>query len=494
MLAAQLALLDQTTLAKLLKSKATDLFSDQKGEFNRVVDEAAHALMSESHGQLVLRMVGSLNSILGIPPRRYAVPRDIEDNFQEILARCLAVLRDAEPDFSGTDLQDMLRFLMNKMFGEIGKRFESLSTDKQQQVVDAVRKFIDELPEAQREKLRKEIGADQITDSYIRKAIVSGTLSTALAAAVSVGGFAFYTGAVSLLATLAGLVGLTLPFSVYVGLTSTIAVISNPLFFIPVLAGGGMWFYKKQNQKMRRRLAPLVLAQSALAYLAGRANAADHVEEALRLWQAAWTTVEEKRAALLTAETALAATQAELSRTKNWIRLLSQRQDQQAKDLLEIHRQVKALCVAGVTDITSAQWGAGVRSEGQELKACLDATERCRRRHVKSGLCGVFDRIGRTFDTWDHEAEADAAANKLASAVIEWDGQASQYPAPVRELLRRHGEIKAKRRELESELSQTRQKKAELERREVAQQQHRWSCQTERGRAESRYWGLSEIK
>ena len=36
MLAAQLALLDQTTLAKLLKSKATDLFSDEKGEFNRV--------------------------------------------------------------------------------------------------------------------------------------------------------------------------------------------------------------------------------------------------------------------------------------------------------------------------------------------------------------------------------------------------------------------------------------------------------------------------
>ena len=83
---------------------------------------------------------------------------------------------------------------MNKMFGEIGKRFESLSSDKQQEVVDAVRRFIEDLPEAQREKLRKEIGADHVTDSYIRKAIVSGTLSTAFAAAVSVGGVGIDTG------------------------------------------------------------------------------------------------------------------------------------------------------------------------------------------------------------------------------------------------------------------------------------------------------------
>ena len=114
----------------------------------------------------------------GFLARRYVAPRDFEDNGEEILARCLAVLRETEKDFSGADLQDMLGFLMNKMFGEIGKRFESLSSDRQQQVVDAVRKFIEDLPEAQREKLRNEIGADQITDSYIRKAIVSGTLST----------------------------------------------------------------------------------------------------------------------------------------------------------------------------------------------------------------------------------------------------------------------------------------------------------------------------
>ena len=76
MLAAQLALLDQTTLAKLLKSKATDLFSDETGEFNRIVDEASHHLMNESAAELVLRLLSALNAILGIPARRYVAPRD----------------------------------------------------------------------------------------------------------------------------------------------------------------------------------------------------------------------------------------------------------------------------------------------------------------------------------------------------------------------------------------------------------------------------------
>jgi hypothetical protein len=494
MLAAQLALLDRTTLAKLLKSKVTDLFSHEKGEFNRIVDEAIRCLVNEPAAELVLRLLGALNGILGIPARRYVAPRDFEDNGEEIFARCLAVLRETEKEFSGTDLQDMLRFLTNKMFGEIGKRFESLSSDKQQEVVDAVRNFIEDLPEAQREKLRNEIGADQITDSYIRKAIVSGTLSTAFAAAVSVGGFAFYTGAVSLLATLAGLVGLTLPFSAYMGLTSTIAVISNPLFFIPVVAGGGWWLYSRQNQKMRRRLAPLVLAQSVLAYLAGRANGADLADEALRLWQAAWTEVERSRGELVQAERALAATQEELSRTKNWIRVLNQRQEQQAKDAREMHTQLKALCVASANDIASARWGDGVRDCGQKLKTCLDATERCRTRHIKPGISGVFDRIGRSLDTWDSEQKADSAATTLAAAVIDSNGQSGWYPAPVNELLRRHGEIKAEQQQLESELSKNRQKKAALETQEAAEQQQGYKCQAERSRTESRYWGLSEIK
>ena len=386
----------------------------------------------------------------------------------------------------------MLRFLMNKMFGEIGRRFESLSSDKQQQVVDEVRKFIETLPETQKEQLRKELGSDQITDGFIRKAIVSGTLSTAFAAAVSVGGFAFYTGAVSLLAALAGLVGITLPFSFYIGLTSTIAVISNPLFVVPVLAGGGWWLYGRQNHKMRRRLAPLVVVQSVLAHLAGRSNGVDHSDQALGLWQAAWAAVEQRRTELARAEAALACIRNELSSTTGSIRLLNGRRTQLGKDLDQIRLEVKKLCTAGAADIAHSAWGASIRESGQRLKNCLDAVDASRHRRVEPGFSGMFDRIGRTVDTWDAEQKADLAAITTASAVLETD--TSVYPPDVNDLVRRHAAAQIKRKELDTELAETNKKKIGLEQRETVEQQFQRQCQSDRGRAEARYWGLSDIK
>lgn len=76
----------------------------------------------------------------------------------------------------------------------------------------------------------------------VRKAIATSGTSIVFAIIVEVSGFAFYTTATSLVATFAGLFGLTLPFGFYTGLTSTIEVLANPLFIIPLLLGGGILF------------------------------------------------------------------------------------------------------------------------------------------------------------------------------------------------------------------------------------------------------------
>ena len=432
-----------------------------------------------------------MNEVLDIPPRRYQAPRDFEDNSEEILARCLAVLRESEPEFTGADLQDMLRFLMNKMFGEIGKRFESLGSDKQQQVADAVRKFIDDLPEAQREKLRNEIGTDKITDSYIRKAIVSGTLSTAFAAAVSLGGFGFYMGAVSLMAALAGLVGITLPFSFYMGVTSSIAVIANPIFFVPVVAGGGWWLYGRQNDKMRRRLAPLVVAQSVLAHLGGRANDLDHTDEALHFWQSAWIMVERARTELTESETALASTQEELRLTGNSIRALGDRRAQLTTDQDAIRVKVKTRCAMSSVLISRSEWGSHLHEVGLRLENLQNEAAACRTRPVK----GVFDRISRSYDTWSKTGKADSAAGAAAAAAIDaGDGGASMYPTDVKDLVHRFALADDTRRAVDTELSTTQRKKTALEKQAAAEQQDVWNCRSECVRAEARYWGLSKLK
>lgn len=494
-LAAQLAMLDQSTLAKLLKSKTVDLFSEEKGKFNHLVEDLANQLKSELPGELVLRIFGVLNAILDIPPRRYVAPRDFEDNCEEILTRCLACLRESEPDFAGKDLQDMLHFLMNKMFGEIGTHFDSLSCDKQQQVVDEIRKYIDSLPEAQRDKLRKEIGADQITDGYIRKAIVSGTLSSAFAAAVSVGGFAFYTGAVSLCATLAGLIGLTLPFSFYVGLTSTVAVVSNPLFLIPLLAGGGWWLYSHQNHDMRCRLAPLLVAQSVITHLACRPDGSDHTDQALKLWQVAWAAVEQARSKLVQAESALTATEDELTRIRNKIGELNRKLKQLESDQKQIHIELKILCRDRAADMACSNWGSAVRETGKRLKTCLDKIVVCRNRPVKPGFSGIFNRMGRSFDAFDAEQKAEQAAGEAACAVIEAAGKgASTYPAAVQTLVKRHSDGEFRRNQLDSELAENKKTKSALEKKRASEEHHRSLCQSERDRTETKYWGLSKLK
>jgi len=63
---------------------------------------------------------------------------------------------------------------------------------------------------------------------------------TALSATVAFSGFAFYTTMSTAIATSAGLLGVTLPFSVYTGAASTVAALSGPIgWSIALVAGTG---------------------------------------------------------------------------------------------------------------------------------------------------------------------------------------------------------------------------------------------------------------
>jgi hypothetical protein len=122
------------------------------------------------------------------------------------------------------------------------------------------------------------------------------------------------------------------------------------------------------------------------------------------------------------AESVLAATREELRCTKDRICGLNAGCDQVKEELAGIQREMKELCVSGADDIARSEWGASFREDGQRLKSCLDRVETCRRRNVRPGLSGILDWMGRAFDTWDAEQEADSAAVALASVVIAGGG------------------------------------------------------------------------
>ena len=292
-----LALLGETTLGKLLKSKVTELVKGTDGEFAQHLEQRAKGLEQNSRAELALRMFSVMNKTLELEPRHYAGRRDFEDNAEDIVARCLAVMRKKEKDFSGNDLGALVRYQTNKMFGEIGKSFDGLPDQKKSELLNEIRRFIQELPADQREKLKEELGANEITDDYLKKALISGALGAAFAATVEIGGFPFYIAAVKLVAWVTALIGITLPFAFYTTLTSLIAVLANPLFLIPLLGGGGHYFYKKNNRSMQQRFVPLIVTQLTVTFLTSDGQSADQdaSQEALRLWSEARVKVAQYR-------------------------------------------------------------------------------------------------------------------------------------------------------------------------------------------------------
>ena len=76
-----------------------------------------------------------------------------------------------------------------------------------------------------------------------------------------------------MLASFAGIFGLTLPFGIYTGLTSTIAVLANPLFLIPFLLGGGLLLINHQNKSLKNKLLPIILMQITLPLMSDETGA-----------------------------------------------------------------------------------------------------------------------------------------------------------------------------------------------------------------------------
>ena len=89
-------------------------------------------------------------------------------------------------------------------------------------------------------------------------------LGAALAAAIGAGGFSVYAMLSATIACAAGIIGLTLPCSVYLTLSSLLAFMRNLLVLLVAIVGGGAWWMRSANRRMRAELVPLLVAFAAL--------------------------------------------------------------------------------------------------------------------------------------------------------------------------------------------------------------------------------------
>ena len=115
---------------------------------------------------------------------------------------------------------------------------------------------------------------------------MTSSVSFVFATIVEISGFAFYTTATTLLFKFASFFGLTLPFASYTTLTSTIAVIANPLFLFILLFGGGAYIVNRQNKSLKNNLLPITIMQITLPYLSQPSNL--QVNESYQLFIEEW--------------------------------------------------------------------------------------------------------------------------------------------------------------------------------------------------------------
>ena len=129
----------------------------------------------------------------------------------------------------------------------------------------------DSLSAAEWEKVRKVIGADQVTTEAFGKLVTAAAIGTSGALAANAAGFALYTALTSAMASIAGALGATLPFGVYMGATSFLAFLTGP--FIPLAIGA---LALLQATKVNRQVARKLLAQSLVSIrIAGAAGLAE---------------------------------------------------------------------------------------------------------------------------------------------------------------------------------------------------------------------------
>lgn len=287
------ALFCRTNIGNLLFSKTKDLLSKEECDhFSKHLEEEVRKIEHKGDQELQVYLLLEITRLLKLRGTKYSLEK-------EILDQCLNIVNDvyaqflkydkkfrsyAEKQSNSSKLQQMVQFQMSKIFNELDDSFQDFSIKDQTKFAAQVNEYIQDLAEEKQKKIKEKLGVDDLTDEMVRKAIATSGTSIVFAVIVEVSGFAFYTTATSLLASFAGLFGLTLPFGFYTGLTSTIAVLANPIFILPLLLGGGALLVNHQNKSLRKKLLPIIVMQIALPFMS-RGAASIQFDSFIQEWE-----------------------------------------------------------------------------------------------------------------------------------------------------------------------------------------------------------------
>lgn len=414
-----LALLEETTFANVIGKKGKSLFK-REDEFAKALQTRTEELRKLERPQLILQLLGKLEEIADIEPGYLAAPRDVEDLCAELAAKAVTLKREGDKKFEGYSLLDLVAFVMQEILTAIEEKFEKLDNLKQREVISELREFLTSLPEYQQRAFRGALGVDALSNEVIRQAIIKGTLGVGFSSVVSISGFAFYTAASSLLAGIAGLVGLTLPFAAYTTLSSGIAVLANPYTIVLVLLATVATAWWKGGQKIKQSLYPLIIVQLAAAAQPDKTaeNRLQLESAVLTAWREAVKSNLDKQSILDARINEQKACQEELKAEQEKAKKLSEKRNELAKDINASWEKIRGIALVQVEAIQDGQWGKENRGLAQNIIEAKGKVDKSRDQSQQKGfLNGVAEKVAGVYDSWSASSKLDAALNALIVAL-----------------------------------------------------------------------------
>jgi hypothetical protein len=508
-LSSSLALISEFSLFNLMWSKGGELFekvdnkinkgtwSSNSDHFHQKVVSKSEEFASLPRGERLLKALGELQKMMEVSPRDLHTSLDLAEVADDICMVAVKVLRDdKKTTFTGNDVGAMIEFQLTKIFGGLTIRMEELSSTQQKILVDRVREFLQSLPADKQRFIMGKLGAADLSESVIRQAIASGAIWAAFAAAVEVFGFAFYTTAAHLLAIVS--IHL-LPFSAYVGLSSTIAVLSSA-WMLPIFAGLGIWYYSRKNKVLRQSMAPLIVTSLCLSGMEVRARASAYQESAvnaaLSLWGAARAARDQKRSVTAAAVSCRNKAQSRLIATRNELAQAHALKDKVTGERRALEQELALSVVSSTSAIAEGVWGQVLISYAAKIKELeIEMDSARQRRDGKSGLWGTIRAYGEyTAVALNLNGQLSSAKDALVEQVKRsWPPGGSSFPVNTASLLRAMEEKTSEILVAETDINRLANQEREYSKQYDQASAELRAAENEQTMSEQRYYGLGAV-
>lgn len=261
----------ETGIFNMIANKTKDLIKRDVDHSQQQLDREIEKLRNIDDNTLRLELFLYMTKEFEIAGSHYNTSIEIENKCEEILHKAHAYQMKKDKNYSvfvsrnghlPLDSQLAL-YQMQKIIESIGGELHNLTADQKDDFAEQIEKFIESLPIDQQKKIKEKLNIDSVTNSTIKKVIATQGSAVLLAVIVEIAGFAAYTTLTSLIAGTAGLIGLTLPFGVYMTATSIMSVLTGPIGFILIGGASGVMMLT-QSKKVKKTLLQMGIVQLML--------------------------------------------------------------------------------------------------------------------------------------------------------------------------------------------------------------------------------------